>query len=158
MTNFTGIDGFGSVTTTGAAVMSNGLTVYTVNGGPIRIVDLVSYCITANDTTASTMQWSADGTAAGQTATTISGASAALTSFAAGGCVFNTFTTLATAPVITATTGVFLYGPTASTGGGVVVPSGIITLVIGTGSTTGTWKHFMRWLPLDAGVSVVAAF
>jgi hypothetical protein len=73
--------------------------------------------------------------------------------------VYCNLTALTTAPVITQTNGVALAGPTTSTGGGIYVPAGIITMVIGgADSTTGTYKHFMRWIPLDKGVSVVAAF
>ncbi len=153
--NFTGAD-FASVTATGAAVLVTATTVFTVTGGPIRITDLISYCITSCDTTASTLQWNADGTVGA--ATTFSAASGSLASFAAGGIVYNNFTTINTAPVITQTAGVALWGPTTSTGGGIYVPAGIITMIVGTGSTTGTFKHYMRWVPMGPGVSVSAAF
>jgi len=38
--------------------------------------------------------------------------------------------------------------------GTILVPAGAIKLVIGTGSTTGTWKHFIRYAPLAPGVTV----
>lgn len=152
-----GVDGYSMTTVTGAHILTNGLTVFTVAGGPIRITDLVSYCIVGSDAAASTLQWSADGTVG--SATTFTGASSSLANFAAGGIVYCNLTALTTAPVITQTNGVALAGPTTSTGGGIYVPAGIITMVIGTAdSTTGTYKHFMRWIPLDKGVSVVAAF
>jgi hypothetical protein len=47
---------------TGAALLVNGTTVFTVAGGPILITDLVSYVIVGGDSTAATLQWSADGT------------------------------------------------------------------------------------------------
>jgi hypothetical protein len=31
-------------------------------------------------------------------------------------------------------------------------------MVIGVGSTTGTWRHYMRYRPLVSGVTVVALF
>lgn len=151
------IDQAEKCTATGAALLVNGTTVFTIAGGPIRITDLVSYCIVGGDAAASTLQWSADGTVG--SATTFSGASASLATFAAGGIVYNNFTALTTAPVITQTNGVALYGPTTSTGGGIYVPAGIITMVIGgADSTTGTYKHYMRWKPLGPGVTVTAAF
>jgi len=134
--------------------MVNGTTIFTITGGPIRIIDLFSFCEPANGATASTLQWQADGSASGQAATNFTGASASLANFAAGGLVYCDFTTLATAPVITQTAGVALWGPTTSTGGGVVVPAGIITTVIGVGSTTGTWRHYMGYLPLAPGAVV----
>jgi hypothetical protein len=117
----------------------------------------VSYVIVGGDGATSTLQWSADGTVGA--ATTFTGASAALTSLAAGGIVYCNFTALTTAPVITQTAGVALAGTTTSTGGGIYVPAGIITMVIGSAdTTTGTYKHYLRWVPLGPGVSVTAAF
>lgn len=152
-----GVDGLGQITSTGAAILANGTTVFTIAGGPIRISDLVSYCIVGGDAAASTLQWSADGTVG--SATTFTGASSSLGSLAAGGIVYCNLTALTTAPVITQTNGVALAGPTTSTGGGVYIPAGIITMVIGgADSTTGTYKHFLRWMPLAQGVTVTAAF
>jgi hypothetical protein len=37
---------------------------------------------------------------------------------------------------------------------GIIVPAGIITTTIGVGSTTGTWRQFIRWMPLVNDVSV----
>lgn len=157
MVAFTGVDGLGQVTVTGSAILADGTTVFTIAGGPIRITDLVSYCTTGGDAAASTLQWSADGTVG--SATTFSGASASLANLAAGGIVYNNFTALTTAPVITQTNGVALAGPTTSTGGGIYVPAGIIKMVIGgADSTTGLYKHYLRWVPLAPAVSVTAAF
>lgn len=134
-----------------------GTTIFTVTGGPIKITDLVSYCITSCDTTAATLQWSADGTVGA--ATTFSAASASLASFAAGGIIYNNFTTINTAPIITGTAGVALAGTTTSTGGAIYVPAGIITTTIGSGPTTGTFLHYMRWVPMGGPeVTVTPAF
>lgn len=152
-----GVDGFGQSVSTGAALLVNGTTVFTVTGGPIRITDLFSYVIVGGDATAATLKYQADGLVGA--ATDICAASGALTSLAAGGIVYCNFTSLATAQVITQTAGVALAGPTTSTGGGVYVPEGIITMVVGTGPTlTATYKHFMRWVAMARGVSVTAAF
>lgn len=160
MTSFVvdgGVDGYGQATSTGAALLVNGTTVYTVAGGPILITHLLSYCIVGGDATAATLQWSADGTVGA--ATTFTAASASLANLIAGAVVYNNFTALTTAPVITQTAGVALAGPTTSTGGGIYVPAGIITTVIGSGpTTTATYQHFMRWIPMARGVTVTAAF
>lgn len=156
MTNITGVDGLGQVTKTGAALLVNGTTVFTVSGGFIRITDLVSINVVDSDSAASTIQWSADGTLG--SATTITGASASTASVAPGGIVNCDFTTLATAPVIAAN-GVALQGTTTSTGGSVIIPAGILKMVIGgADTTTTTWRHIIRWIPLEPGVSVSAAF
>lgn len=135
--------------TSAAAVMVNGTTIFTVAGGPIKVLELVSYCVTANDTTASTLQWSADPTGAAA-ATTFSGASASLASAAAGTTVVLNMTALSTAPDLVVT-GVSLAAVAAR---GIIIPAGIITTTIAVGSTTGTWRHHLRYQPLARGVTV----
>lgn len=123
-----------------AAVMVNGTTIWTVSGGPIQIISIGAICVTANNATASTLQYSADGTDGA--ATTITGASASLGNAAAGTIVVSVPGTLATAPAIYAN-GVGIAGTV-----GIIVPAGIITTTIGVGSTTGTWRQFIRYRPL----------
>lgn len=134
---------------TNAAVMVNGTDLFNITGGPIEILALGCVCVTANNGTASTLQYRADGTDG--SATTITGASASLASVAAGTIVAAVPGTLATAPAVYAN-GVGINGTV-----GIIVPAGIIEIVIGTGSTTGTWKHFMRYRPLVSSVLVTAA-
>jgi len=151
-TNYAVHDGFDQaekVVSTSAAVMSNALTIFTVAGGPIELITLISFSSTINDATASTLQYSADPTVGA--ATTISGASASLAN-AAAGTYINITGTLADAPVITtAATAI-------SQAGRILIAPGIITLVVGVGSTTGLWQHNLRYVPLDRGVTVTAAF
>lgn len=130
------------------AVLVNGTTLFTIAGGPIEILSLVARCVTANDGTASTLQWSADPTDGA--AATFSGASASLASAAAGAMVVLNGTALSTAPTVNAT-GVGL-GMTVFNG--IVIGAGIITSVIGVGSTTGTWQMHLRYRPLARGVTV----
>lgn len=135
------------------AVMVNGNTIFTVANGPIIIVDLMSVCQTANDITASTLQYSTTPSGAGMSAATISGATTTLASVALGTLVRLTPTALTTAPTIClpAAGGVSLGLNVANQ---IVVQAGTITVVIGVGSTTGTWKHYLRYIPLDARVVV----
>ena len=137
--------------TTSTAVMVNANTLFTIAGGPIIIVDLVSVCVTANDGTASTLQYKSLPTVG--TATTISGASASLASATAGTNVRIAPTALSTAPVIVAASagGVQLGTNVANR---IVVKEGTIGIVIGVGSTTGTWKHDLRYQPLRPGITV----
>ena len=128
------------------AVLVNGTTVFTIVGGPIVIDEIVAICVTANNATASTLQFSADGTDGA--AATITGASASLANAAAGTIVATVPGTLATAPAVYAN-GVGIAGTV-----GIIVPAGVITTVVGVGSTTGTWKLQMRYRPLGAGVQV----
>lgn len=141
-----------NASTTTAAVMVTGTTIFTVAGAPILITELVSHCVTVCDGTASTLQWSADGTVGG--AVTFTAASASLASFAAGGFVACNFTALSTAPDLT----VASVGLASVKTRGVIVMPGIITTTIGVGSTTGTFNHYMRYQPLGLGVTVTPAF
>ena len=133
------------------AVMVNATTVFTITGGPIQILELLSVCVTANDATASTMQWQSVPTVG--TATTFSGASTTLASATAGTNVLLTPTALSTAPtIVTAAAGGVQLGLVAQNH--IIVKEGTIKLVIGIGSTTGTWKHYIRYKPLSPGAMV----
>ena len=136
-----------AVTNTTAALVT-GTTLFTIAGGPIEILSLVARCVTGNDGTASTLQWSADPTDGA--AATFSAASASLANALAGATVVLQGTTLATAPIVN-TSGVGL-GQTVTNG--IVVAAGIITSTIAVGSTTGTWQMHMRYRPLARGVTV----
>ena len=139
------------VVTTVAAVIANGTnTQFTIAGGPIEILTLLSVCVVANDATASTLQWTVDPTDGA--ATTISGASATLASVAAG-TIVNINGVLATAAVITAA-GTAISQGSGGTGGGIIAPVGVIQSIIGVGATTGTWTHHLRYKPLARGVTV----
>jgi len=135
------------------AVMVNADIVFTVANGPIQILELLSECITTNDATASTMQWQSVPTVG--SAATVSGTSAALTSVAAGATVRLAPTALTTAPVVAlaAAGGVQLGTNVANR---ITVQPGTIKLVIGVGSTTGTWRHYLRYIPLNPLVTVTA--
>ena len=135
-----------------AKTMVNGDIVFTVSGGPIQIVDLVSICITANDTTASTAQWQTAPTVG--SATVFSGATASLISATAGTSFRLAPTALSTAPpIVTAANGGALQLGT-NVANKITVGAGTIKLVIGTGSTTGTWKHYLRYKPLSPASTV----
>lgn len=134
-----------------AAVLVTGGTLFTIAGGPIEILSLVARCVTGNDGTASTLQWSADPTDGA--AATFSGASASLANAAAGAMVILLGTALTTAPTVT-TTGVGLSFTGATPTNGIIVGAGIITSTVAVGSTTGTWQMHMRYRPLSRGVTV----
>ena len=123
-----------------AATLVNGTTIWTVSGGPIQIISIGCVCVTANGATASTLQYSADGTDGA--AATITGASASLANATAGTIVVSVPGTLATAPAVYAN-GIGIAGTV-----GIIVPAGIITTTVGVGSTTGTWRQFIRYRPL----------
>jgi hypothetical protein len=135
------------VATKDAAVLVTGTTIFTISGGPIIIEDLIAVCTTNNDATASTLQMSADGTDG--SATTFTGASASLASAVAGSIVALIGTATSTAMALYAN-GVGITGGTH----GIIVPAGIITSTVAIGSTTGKWKFYLRYRPLDGNVVV----
>ena len=134
------------VTNTNAAVMVNGDTIFTLYGD-VQIMNLFSECVTPNDATASTLQYSITPNVG--TATTISGASSTLASATAGTLVVLDGTALSTAPIV-APSGVSL----STTARGILAMSGVVKVVIGVGSTTGTWKHYIRYKALETGAYV----
>lgn len=129
------------------SVMVNGNTIFTIAGGPIQILALVSECVTANDGTASTIQYSVTPTTG--SAQTISAASASIANAAAGASITLAGTALSTAALYNANGPNLIANP-----GTIYAPAGIITIVVAVGSTTGTWRHRIRYKPLAVGVTV----
>jgi hypothetical protein len=130
------------------AVMVNGNTIFTVTNGPIIINALVSLCVTSNGAVASTLQYSVTPTV-GAGAQTISAASASLLNAAAGASVTLAGTALSTAALLNANGPNLIANP-----GTIFCPAGVITMVIGVGSTTGTWQHHIWYTALANGVIV----
>lgn len=130
-----------------AATMVNGQTIFTVAGAPILILGLVSLCVTDNDATASTLQYSITPTT-GAAPQTISNASASLANAAAGASVSLIGTALSTAANLNAN------GPNLGMTAPMFCPVGTITMVVGVGSTTGTWGHHIYYVALGPGVTV----
>ena len=134
-----------------SAVMVNAQTAFTITGGPILLVDLLSECVTANDITPATLQWQSNPTVG--SATTISGATTTLASLAAGSTIRLAPTALSTAPVIAlAAAGGVQLGTNVSNY--ITLQPGTLKMVIAVGSTTGTWKHYLRYRPLATEVTV----
>lgn len=131
-----------------AAVMVDGNTIFTVAGGPILIQALVSLCVTANGATASTLQYQVtpDG---GAGTVTISAASGSLANAGIASSVSLIGTALSTAAVFNA------FGANLGMTAPLFCPAGTITMVIGTGSTTGTWQHHMYYWALGPGITVI---
>ena len=140
------LTGTARAVTTTPKVIVNADTIFTVANGPIAILQIGAVCVTANNATASTLQYQADGTDGN--ATTITGASASLANAAAGVIVAAVPGTLATAPAVYAQ-GVGI-GATVP----IIVPAGVIKAVVGVGSTTGTWKHYITYIPLAPNATV----
>jgi hypothetical protein len=137
------------VVVTAPGVMTNGDTIFTIAGGPIIVEHLFSECIVTGGTEASTVQYSYTHAVMG--AVTISNATGSTASSTAQSLITCQLTALNT-PAVFVNEGVAL----ASTGPSkLVMNEGTITLVIGTGPTTSTWRHFLRYKPMIVGVTVV---
>jgi len=127
------------------AVLTNNGTIFTITGGPIQILELLSVCTVTNAGTATTLQYSS--TPAVGTAKTISGATASLTSCAPGSTVLLTPTALTTAPTIVVdTNGGVQLGLVAQNH--IIVLNGLITTVCATILSTARWYHVLRYKPL----------
>lgn len=140
------------VAKTTAKVMVNGDTLFNITGD-VLIYALVSECYTANNATASTLQYSITNNDSA-TSQTISAASATLASKAPKTSVLAQLGALTNTPVISNASGVGAFPWGAIRVGG----NSILTSVIGVGSTTGTWKHYVRYEPLEEGATITPAF
>jgi hypothetical protein len=132
----------------GAAVITDGQVLFTISNSPILVHKLIGYCVTANDATASTVTFNADGTLGASTA--ITGTSASLASATAGTAIICSLATAATVPAVVAS-GVGIAAHSTKT----LVPPGVINVTVAVGSTTGTWEWYLQYEPLaqDAVVS-----
>ena len=134
------------------AVMSNGLTIFNTTGD-ILVFALLSECYTANGATASTVQYTSTNNGTSTTAN-MTGVSASLANAAIGVSVITQLGAVTNAPTVTTASGVGVFP-----WGAVRIPGGSsIKLVVGTGSTTGTWAHYIHWEPLQDGAIVTPAF
>lgn len=140
------------VAKTTAKVMVTGDIIFNVIGD-VLIYSLLSECYTANNATASTLQYTGTNNTTAVTGN-ISAASASLASAVPGTSALALLGAVTNAPALTNGSGIGSFP-----WGAIRVPgNSSIKTVIGVGSTTGTWKHYIRWEPLEDGAIVVPAF
>jgi len=142
---------YGNVQTS-PAVMATNTTLFRTTGD-ILVFAILAECYSANNATASTFQYSVTNNSTA-TSQTMTGASASLASAPIGTCVIAQLGALANAPTVTTASGVgvFPWGAVRISG------NSSITITVGIGSTTGTWRHYIHFQQLEDGASVVAAF
>jgi len=134
------------------AVMTNGLTIFNVSGD-VLVFAILSVCYTANGATASTLQYTSTNNTTSTTGN-MSAASASLANAAIGVSVIAQLGAVSNAPTVTTASGIGVFP-----WGAIRIPdNSSIKLVIGTGSTTGTWAHYIHWQPLQDGAIVTPAF
>lgn len=139
-----GLETVDHLASTQAKVIVNNDLLFTVVGD-IQIISLFSECYTTNDATASTLQYKVVN---GGNTTTISGVSASMANAATLETFILNGAALTDAPIKTSNSGVGLN----TTARGIRVPNAsTIRVNIGVGSTTGTWKHYIKYEPLEYG-------
>lgn len=127
---------------TPVGVVTNGDILFTVVGD-IQIISLVSECYTTGTPAASTFQYQSAPTMG--VAATFTGATGSLATAVAGSSVI-VADGQATVPsfIVSGANNNNTYPI------GIFCPAGTIKIVVGTGPTTGTWKHYLRYYPLSA--------
>lgn len=151
---FTLVTDQNNIAKTSAKVMVNGDILFNVTGDVV-ITNIISECYTANNATASTLQYQVVTGAASPATQTITAASASLANAAIATTVSALgFSNLTTAPTVTANGVVAGVADT----NGVRTSGGTIKSVVGVGSTTGTWKHYVYYRPLEVGAFIAPAF
>jgi hypothetical protein len=139
-----------AVQTQSARTLVDAQTVFTITGSPIMVIELVSFCVTANDTTAATLRWNHTPATGFGSAATFSGVSASTASMAAGSTIVLNATAITTAPDIRVA-GISLGSVKTNN---IILPPGVISLTIASGPSTGTFLHYLRFRPLGLVVNV----
>lgn len=133
-------------------VLSTGTTIFTIAGGPIELVYIMSMCTTGADATAATLLYTTIPT--GLSAVPISLASGSIANAPVNATITYAGTGSAAACVYNAGGTALLASTVAASA--VIIPPGVINITIGSGpTTTGTWKHFIRYRVMGPGVTVV---
>lgn len=125
-----------------AAVITDGQVLFTVSGGPVAFKQIIGVCVTDNDATASTVRFVHTPTVG--TATNICAASASLASSVAGATVAFGAAAVANTPNVSATG----YQNISDANAGLIT-EGTISVTVGVGPTTGTWKWVLVYEPLS---------
>lgn len=136
--------------TTSRKVMVDNDIIFNLSGD-IQILSLRSECYTANDATGSRITYFIQSALDG--ATDITGQTASLANAVVGTSIICDNTTLSSAPNVS-TSGVSLNMDSR----GIVVPRGELKIKVTGGSTTGLWRHYIRYEPLENGAYITAGF
>lgn len=132
-----------------AAIISNGATLFTVSSGPILLKQIIGICVTGNDVTATTVQFTHTPTVGA--AVNISIASASIASRVAGDIIHFAAQAFTNAPTVAT-----VAASNASDANGIILPEGVLSTTVGVGPTTGTWKWYIRYVPLTSNSMVSA--
>jgi hypothetical protein len=131
-------------------VLTTGTTIFTIAGGPIELLYIMSMCTTGGDATAATLLYTT--TPTGLAAVPISLASGSVANAPVNATVTYAGTGAAAACVYSAG-GTQLLASTVA-GSGVIIPPGTIKITVGSGPTvTGTWSHYIKYRAMGPGVT-----
>jgi hypothetical protein len=138
-----------AISTGSAAISLATVTIFTIAGGPIEVVELFAEFQGVAQAVATTLQFNATPTLGA--AATLSAASASLSGTAAGSIVlctgvFANAATIATVNAAAAGTTKFIVG------------AGTLSYIAGTSANTQLVKWYLRYKPCARGVTVTAAF
>ena len=131
-------------------VLTTGTTIFTIAGGPIELLYIMSMCTTGGDSTAATLLYTT--TPTGLSAVPISTASGSVANAPVNATITYAGTGSAAACSYNAG-GTFLLVSTVA-GSAVIIPPGVIKITIGSGPTvTGTWSHYIKYRAMGPGVT-----
>lgn len=148
MNEIQSIDGF-FVASKDAGIISNGLNLFTVSGGPVLLKQIIGVCVTDNDATATTVRF--DFTPTVGAAVSLSIMSGSIASKVAGNAIVLPAQAFTSAPVVGTAVAV-----NSVDGNVVVLTEGTISTTVAVGPTTGTWRWYFRYFPLTTGSTVSA--
>lgn len=132
--------------------MTNGDILFNITGD-VLIYALVSECYTANDATATQIQYNVTNNTT-STSQTISGFSNGLASSQVGTALVAQFTALTVAPAKTSAAGVG-FSPSGSVR---IAANSDLKIISNSAPTTGMWRHCIKYELLDESATVTAAF
>ena len=130
----------------GIKTMVNGDTIFTITG-ELKITGICSRCVTANNATETLLKYIYNPT--GLIATQLEANTSTLAS-AITGTLISLIDTLGTNQPIIYPNGVGVE----MTGAPIIVPAGALKLWV-SASTTGTWQHYITYVPLEPGATIV---
>ena len=138
------------ISVTSRKAMVNGDILFNVKGD-VQILALRSECYTANGTTASRVTYVANSALDGSH--DISGKCASLARATVGTTIVCDNTTLTSVPTVSVS-GIALNMDSR----GITIPRGTLSITVDGGSTTGLWRHYIRYEPLEPGSWIENAF
>ena len=133
-------------------VLTTGTTIFTVAGGPIQLLWIMSMCTVGADSTAATLLYTTIPT--GLSAVPISTACGSIANAPVNATI--TYAGTGSAAACVYNSGGTSLSVSTVAGSAVIMPPGVINITIGSGPTvTGHWSHYIYYRPMGSGVTVI---